>query len=116
MLIHHLALRVADCDASVAFYSRLLHLRELRRVVENGRVRSVWLETGQTTLMLERELRGVGPASGSGHLVAFAVEDLAEWEDRLARAGIAVVDRTAHTLYIRDPDGHRVGLSNYSNP
>lgn len=85
-------------------------------MVENGRVRSVWLEAGQTTLMLERELRGEGSASGSGHLVAFAVENLAEWEDRLARAGIAVVDRTAHTLYIRDPDGHRVGLSNHSNP
>jgi len=114
--IHHLALRVADCEASLAFYSGLLELREVRRGVENGRVRSVWLAAGQTILMLERELRGEGPASGSGHLVAFAVENLADWEDRLARAGIAVIDRTGHTLYVRDPDGHRVALSNYSNP
>jgi hypothetical protein len=27
------------------------------------------------------------------------------------RAGVAVRDRTANTLYVQDPDGHRVGLS-----
>jgi hypothetical protein len=41
------------------------------------------------------------------------VDDLAAWEARLARAGIPIVDRTAHTLYVHDPDGHRVGLSVY---
>jgi len=116
MRIHHLALRVADCEASLAFYARVLGLREVRRTVEDGRVRSVWLEAGPTTLMLERELRGKGAGGGSGHLLAFAVESLAKWEERLARAGIAVLDRTLHTLYVRDPDGHRVGLSVFSNP
>jgi catechol 2,3-dioxygenase-like lactoylglutathione lyase family enzyme len=116
MRIHHLALRVADCEASLAFYSHLLGLREVRRTVEHGRVRSIWLEAGSTMLMLELGLRGEGGASGSGHLLAFAVESLAEWEERLAGAGIPVLDRTPHTLYVRDPDGHRVGLSVYSNP
>lgn len=61
--------------------------------------------------MLERTLRGKGPEAGSGHLLALAVPDLAQWEEKLTSAGIDVEDRTAHTIFVRDPDGHRVGLS-----
>ena len=39
------------------------------------------------------------------------VADVATWEDRLAAAGVTIADRTASTVYILDPDGHRVGLS-----
>jgi len=31
----------------------------------------------------------------------------------LQAAGVRIEDRTAYTLYLRDPDGHRVGLSVY---
>jgi catechol 2,3-dioxygenase-like lactoylglutathione lyase family enzyme len=109
--IHHVALRVADCERSATFYSGVLGLRELRRFEESGSLRSIWLATGDATLMLERALKGAGPDDGSGHLLAFAVEDLPDWERRLALAGVAIQDRTAATLYVRDPDGHRVGLS-----
>jgi catechol 2,3-dioxygenase-like lactoylglutathione lyase family enzyme len=64
--------------------------------------------------MLERRLRGSGPLAGSGHLLAFSVPDLAAWEQRLREAGVRVEERTDHTLYLRDPDGHRVGLSTFS--
>jgi catechol 2,3-dioxygenase-like lactoylglutathione lyase family enzyme len=105
--IHHVALRVADCERSASFYGGLLGLRELRR---DG-ARAIWLRAGRAILMLERSLRGQGPALGSGHLLALAVDDLAGWERRLAEAGVAAEDRTEHTLYVRDPDGHRVGLT-----
>ena len=36
--------------------------------------------------------------------------------DRLREAGVAIEDRTAFTLYVRDPDGRRVGLSSYPTP
>jgi catechol 2,3-dioxygenase-like lactoylglutathione lyase family enzyme len=111
MRIHHLALRVADCARSAAFYSGLLGLPEVRRSIEGGGIRAIWLQAGDTVLMLEEELRGGGPEAGSGHLVAFAVDDLARWERLLQGAGVAVMDRTAHTLYASDPDGHRVGLT-----
>jgi hypothetical protein len=109
MRIHHLALRVRDLDAAAAFYSGLLRFPELKRDA-----RSVWLRAGDTVLMLEREIRGKGPESGSGHLLAFAVENVSEWEERLIGAGVPIVDRTSHTLYFQDPDGHRVGLSAYA--
>lgn len=111
MRIHHVALRVADCQRSAAFYCGVLGLPEVRRAIEGGSVSALWIQAGETVLMLEATLRGAGPESGSGHLVAFAVDDLSDWERRLQGAGIAVVDRTPHSLYVSDPDGHRVGLT-----
>ena len=112
--IHHVALRVADPERSLAFYGGVLGLAEARRFAEeDGRLRSVWLRAGRAIVMLERALKGEGPAGGSGHVLAFAVSDLAAWEARLAAAGVAVSDRTASTLFVSDPDGHRVGLSVY---
>jgi hypothetical protein len=66
--------------------------------------------------MLERSLRGAGPAQGSGHVLAFEAGDLRLWEERLAAAGVPIDDRTEATLFIRDPDGHRVGLSVHRFP
>ena len=111
--IHHVALRVADCERAAAFYSAVLGLAERRRLTEGETLRAVWLEAGGAVLMLEHSLRGAGPGEGSGHLLAFAVDDLESWERRLGAAGVAIDDRTAHTLYVRDPDGHRVGLSTF---
>jgi catechol 2,3-dioxygenase-like lactoylglutathione lyase family enzyme len=44
------------------------------------------------------------------------VAETAAWEARLGAAGVTIDDRTAATLYVRDPDGHRVGLSVYPLP
>jgi len=112
--IHHVALRVADPERSLAFYGGVLGLVEARRFAEeDGRVRSIWLRAGGAIVMLERAIKGEGPAGGSGHVLAFAVTDLAAWEARLGAAGVAISDRTASTLFVSDPDGHRVGLSVY---
>ena len=116
LAIHHLALRVADPDRSAAFYSGVLGLPALRRHDGPGGVRAIWLRAGGAVLMLERALRGAGLPEGSGHLLSLQVEDLAAWEARLAAAGVPIDDRTEHTIYARDPDGHRVGLSDYPFP
>jgi catechol 2,3-dioxygenase-like lactoylglutathione lyase family enzyme len=113
LTVHHLALRVSDCERAAAFYSALLGLPEVRRFEDAGRPRSIWLRAGDVVLMLEHGLRGVGPDQGSGHVLALSVGSLPDWEARLLAAGVPVDDRTAHTLYVRDPDGHRVGLTVY---
>lgn len=112
-MIHHVALRVADLERARAFYADLLGLGERRRQEDADGLRAIWLDAGPVVLMLECELRGPGPATGSGHLLALTADDLAGWERRLRAAGVAVEDRTEHTLYFRDPDGHRVALSDF---
>lgn len=111
--IHHVAIRVADPVSSLAFYSGVLGLPEVHRLQEEGRVRSIWVRAGDTVLMLEREIKGSGPSAGSGHVLVLEVDDLEEWVGRLERAGRRPTERTASTVYIADPDGHRVGLSVY---
>ena len=115
--LHHLALRCADIERSVAFYSGVLGLEVLKRhLTDDGQLRSVWLRTGDAILMLERRLAGTGAEEGSGHLVAFAVDDLEDWQARLVKAGVTVDARSQWTLYFRDPDGHRVAVSTYQAP
>lgn len=112
--IHHVAIRVADPVASLAFYSGVLGLPEVRRFQEDGRVRSIWVRAGDAVLMLEREIKGSGPGAGSGHVLVLEVDDVEEWAARLERAGRPLIERTAATVYVADPDGHRVGLSAYA--
>jgi catechol 2,3-dioxygenase-like lactoylglutathione lyase family enzyme len=113
MRLHHLALRTRDVDALEAFYVGLLGLSCVRR---DG-TRSVWLAMGDAVLMIERadEIEP-GPDSRSMELVAFAARDVAERdaiEGRLLLRDVAIESRTAHTIYVRDPDGRRVGVSTY---
>ena len=109
--VHHLALRVGDPEASLAFYSGVLGLPEIRRFEEDGRVRSIWVRAGECVLMLEREIRGSGPGAGSGHVLVLEVGALGDWIARLEAAGRPPLDRTAATAFFADPDGHRVGLT-----
>ena len=78
-----------------------------------GVLRAVWLAAGETVLMLELSLRGDGPALGSGHVLIFPTEDLIAASERFKALGIEVKDRTASTLYVSDPDGHRAGVSTF---
>ena len=98
---------------SARFYEQAFGLREIKRVDSGEGLRAVWLGAGETVLMLELALRGDGPAEGSGHVLIFPVADLDAAEVRFKALGIAVTDRTASTLYVSDPDGHRAGVSTF---
>jgi len=110
--VHHLALRARDPHVTEGFYVGVLGLRVLTRSEGRG---SVWLEAGGAVVMVERADEGEPSiAQGTKELVAFAIDDLPTWRRRLAAAGVAIEAETAHTLYVRDPDGRRVGLSTYA--
>lgn len=111
MRIHHLALRTRDLDRLEAFYTQL----GFERVrVQPGY--SVWLRAGDAVLMLEvAEHEEPHLVATSRELIAFAVntEERARTETLLGTMGVAIEDRTEHTLYFRDPDGRRIGVSSY---
>ncbi|MBX3196852.1 MAG: VOC family protein [Labilithrix sp.] len=112
MRIHHLALRTGDLARLERFYAGTLGIAVLRR--DAGR--SVWLDAAGTIVMLERrEASEPSVDARSLELVCFAIAPGAHDAvvARLAAAGVAIEARTAFTLYFRDPDGRRVGVSSY---
>src|SRR6185312_17507028 len=122
---HHVAVQVRDLKAAEAFYAGLLGLPVTRRwPAGDGTERSLWLDVGNGAfLALERADPSAEPPSAQPfkdsdagwHLVALAIAaaERAVWERRFEQAGVAVVHRTDFTIYVRDPDGNRVGLSHY---
>jgi glyoxylase I family protein len=112
MRVHHLAFRTRDLTRLERFYTDALGLSVARRDGE----RSVWLRAGGTTLMIELAEEGEpGVPPGSKDLVAFGVEaeDIDRWRRVLGVNAIPIEGETAFTLYFRDPDGRRIGLSHY---
>lgn len=122
---HHVAVQVRDLARAEAFYSGVLGLAVLRRwPADDGSERSVWLDLGAGQfLALERASPDAVPPSeqpfrdghAGWHLVALriGVDERAGWEAQLAARQVEVVHRTRWSIYVRDPDGNRVGLSHH---
>jgi glyoxylase I family protein len=120
--VHHLAIAVRDLTATAAFYEQVLGLPVLRRwaATDGGAApRSVWLDLGGGAfLALERTTGAAAPHDDQTpglQMVALRIDgaDRADWEKRFAAAEVSIVHRTPHTIYVRDPEGNRVGLSHW---
>ena len=112
MRIHHLALRTADLTALERFYANVLGVPVMRRNHQH----SVWLDAGGAIVMLERREDGepaIEPESKELICFGIAPGERDAMRDRLAAAGIPLEAETAYTLYFRDPDGRRVGVSSF---
>jgi catechol 2,3-dioxygenase-like lactoylglutathione lyase family enzyme len=111
MRLHHLALRTRDLAALERFYAGVLGLAVTQRTE-----RSTWLDAAGTIVMLERATDDEPvPAPGSLELTCFAITpaERAAAAERLAAAGVAIEAETEFTMYFRDPDGRRVGVSHH---
>jgi catechol 2,3-dioxygenase-like lactoylglutathione lyase family enzyme len=118
---HHVALQCHDLKACERFYREVLGLEVVRRWPrEGGGDRSIWLAVGDGFLALERaeqtpeELPWRDGRPGI-HLVALGIApgERRTWEERFAAHGVPVVHRTRWTIYVRDPEGNRIGLSHH---
>jgi hypothetical protein len=112
--VHHIAVQVLDLERARAFYVDVLGMRETKR-----QPHSIWVQAGATIVMLERGERArdapwVSPETGL-HLLALTISraERDAWRDRLQAAGVPLERESPYTLYCRDPDGTRVGLSHY---
>jgi catechol 2,3-dioxygenase-like lactoylglutathione lyase family enzyme len=122
--LDHLVLTVADVEASVAFYERLGMRRE---VFGEGRVA---LRFGTQKLNLHAAGAEIAPharqpAPGSADLCFLVEGSLEDLGSELAAAGIQIevgpVERTGaqgpiRSLYLRDPDGNLIELSEPLTP
>lgn len=121
--LDHFVLTVADIDATVEFYTTVLGMS--RVTFGEGRVA---LRFGDSKINLHRaghefEPRAVRATPGSADVCLVVDDDLDSVRHQLQASGVAVelgpVMRTGATgqiesLYIRDPDGNLVELSNYT--
>jgi catechol-2,3-dioxygenase len=120
---HHVAIKVADLARAEAFYTGVLGLPVLRRWLasDGSSDRSVWLDLGAGAfLALERsdEAQPAKPENAPGiHLLALHIRraDKAAWIAKLAEAGHAIYQHTDYTLYVKDPEGNRIGLSHWGD-
>ena len=120
--LHHLALGARDVERVAAFYRDVFGLLETARHHRpDGTLRSIWLDLGGATLMVEASFdaprRVEGVASGP-FLLAFRAPAarISELENALEAAGAAIELRTEYTSYARDPEGNRVAISSYPEP
>jgi len=119
----HTMLRVGDLDRSIAFYTKLLGMRELRRTdVPEGKYTLVFLgygsEDNHTVLELTYnygvERYELGTAFG--HL-ALGVPDIHATCEKLLAAGAKITREpgpvkfgTTVIAFIEDPDGYKIEL------
>ncbi|HXC50101.1 MAG TPA: VOC family protein [Candidatus Limnocylindrales bacterium] len=112
MALHHLAFRTADVAALASFYREMFGFE----VVRDALPKSLWLALGaDAVLMIEARTDAETPiAAGSMELVAFRADErtLSHVRER-ARERDCYDGETPFTVYVRDPDGRRIGVSNY---
>ncbi len=123
--LDHLVLTVADIGATVSFYTGVLGMRAETFQPADGTTRTA-LVFGAQKINLhlagdEFEPRARDPRPGSGDLCFLTETPLDDWHAHLERHGVAVelgpVERTGATgpivsIYLRDPDGNLIELSN----
>jgi catechol 2,3-dioxygenase-like lactoylglutathione lyase family enzyme len=120
--LDHLVLTVASIERACAFYSQALGMT----VETFGQGRTALKFGGQKINLHEAgkefEPKAQHPTPGSGDLCFIASTGLDEALAHLGRLGVAIEDgpvaRTGalgpmRSLYIRDPDGNLIEISNY---
>jgi len=119
----HTMLRVGDLDRSIAFYTGLLGMRELRRTdVPDGKYTLVFVGYGDESSHTVLELTynwGVSSydlGTAFGHL-ALGVPDIHATCEKLRAAGVKIAREpgpvkfgTTVIAFIEDPDGYKIEL------
>jgi lactoylglutathione lyase len=120
----HTMIRVADLDRSIAFYTTLMGMKELRRnEVPAGKYTLAFVgygdETSQAVIELTYNWEQEGPyeiGTGFGHL-AVAVSDVAAACDTVRNGGGKVTREagpvkhgTTVIAFVEDPDGYKIEL------
>jgi catechol 2,3-dioxygenase-like lactoylglutathione lyase family enzyme len=122
MRVHHVAIQVNDLERAVRWYRDLFELPVLKEWPDDdGRVRAVWLKLSDDAFVALERCSGKGQPSGWWHpdpgihvlSLRIAADERARWEQRLSERGVPVDHRSKWTLFLRDPEGNRIGLSHH---
>ncbi len=99
-------------DAARAFYCETLGLREIAKPDSLAGRGGFWVEIGDQQIHVGTE-DGVERSATKAH-IAYEVEDIAYWRERLERSGAVIADSIPLPGYerfeARDPFGNRIEL------
>jgi len=107
----HTMIRITDVEASLRFFCAALGLKEVRRMSnDKGRFTLIFLaapgdEDAQVELTHNWDPEVYSGGRNFGHL-AYAVDNIYETCDRLARHGVTInrPPRDGHMAFVRSPD------------
>ncbi|CAM4481024.1 VOC family protein [Paenibacillus tarimensis] len=120
--LDHIVLTVANIEKSIAFYTGLLGMKEVtfgggRKALAFGDQKINLHEHGK-----EFEPKALSPRPGSADLCFVTGTPVEQYADFLSSHGVVIeegpVSRTGakgsiRSIYLRDPDGNLLELSNY---
>ncbi|MET0898660.1 MAG: VOC family protein [Mycobacterium sp.] len=120
--LDHLVLTVADLDATVRFYTEVLGMEaqvfgEGRRALHFGTSKINLHQAGR-----EFDPKAAQPTPGSADLCLIVDDHLDQVLEQLSAHGVPIVEGpvtrtgahgTLRSVYLRDPDGNLIELSNY---
>jgi catechol 2,3-dioxygenase-like lactoylglutathione lyase family enzyme len=122
--IDHIVVTAWDVDRTIDFYRRVLGMEPItfaggRRGLAFGRQKINLHQAGR-----EFEPKALKPAPGSIDLCFIASTPLAQVVEHIESCGVAIVEGPVpktgalgpmRSVYIRDPDGNLVEISNYDD-
>jgi catechol 2,3-dioxygenase-like lactoylglutathione lyase family enzyme len=110
--LHHVSLRIASLERSREFYEGLMRLRQVDRP-ELG-FPGVWYRIGEGQLHLIECQPLSTKIDPTGPHFAVEVESLDEARRELAERDVEMLDPGGDQLWVLDPDGHTVEITQRS--
>ena len=120
LTLNHIAIKSTQVEAPDDSYRTVLELPLLKTFTDANGIRSIWLSLGTSVLMLERSDydKQITPSEffvdkPGYHLLALTVsiKKQSALRARLRDFAIRIEHESEYTIYFRDPDGNRIGLS-----
>ena len=109
--INHITYNVKNKDAALKWYTEILGLKQIPKMVDSDRLYWLQLPSGAMVHIIENP----DAPSAPSHHTAFEVDDLDAARDAVMGKGVEVTEiQTRHdgqrACYLEDPDGNRIEL------
>ena len=113
--INHITYNVRNKDAALKWYTEVLGLKQIPKMVDSDRLYWLQLPSGAMVHIIEN----ADAPSAPSHHTAFEVDDLDAARDAMVGKGLEVTEiQTRHdgqrACYLDDPDGNRRELCTVS--